>query len=114
MITSGGPPLSETRTIPLAPWPTNKLPPFQLMPNGLAMSDNFTGDPPVIAILFNVPGNDQYAIHLPSGENTGLVIPPLVDNAVRGLASSSHIVFRYSRRFATYAIRMPSGESAST
>src|SRR5262245_11745588 len=98
MITSGAPPLSETRRTPCL-LPKNRLPLAQLRPNGRSTTSHILiGAPPLIATFLKAP-RVQYATHCPSGEKTGLVTTPPA--SVMGVASDSHMAFRYSRPSAT-------------
>src|SRR5215467_4675034 len=93
---SGLPPFSETRRIPLLPWPNNIQPWLHVIPQTLSAGQRVPAAPPVTAIFLIVEsGPLQKAIERPSGENTGFVTPTFVDSAPRiGRASNSDINLR--------------------
>src|SRR5678809_1433280 len=77
-IVSGLPPFSDTRWIPFVPVANTICPSCQLAPNGGKDLHNTIGAPPVTATFLNGPSPppaSKYAIHRPSGENTGLSTP---------------------------------------
>ena len=83
--------------------------PLHEMPPGLSMAaQTVTGAPPAMATVLIWPGC-QYAIERPSGENTMLVRLPALTTA---LAATSDIARTYTLLLATYASRVPSGDTA--